>query len=188
MKTGLFFLLPLALSRTAQHTFIILIIVCVSTHIIRTAYEILKHNQTLKPGKLSFVIMFINMVLLWVSWVLLCSYDIFKIHLPAVIRYSGLLIAGSGLVLFLTGLFKIKTLESYDGDLIKNGIYSKIRHPMYAGFILWLIGFPVFFRAGFSMMLSLLFIGNILFWRYFEEKELEKRFPAYSDYRKTTIF
>jgi protein-S-isoprenylcysteine O-methyltransferase Ste14 len=79
-------------------------------------------------------------------------------------------------------------LESYDGDLIKTGIYSKLRHPMYTGFILWLLGSPVFFRAGFSMILSLLFIGNILFWRYLEELELEKRFPAYPAYRKTTIF
>jgi protein-S-isoprenylcysteine O-methyltransferase Ste14 len=180
-------LLP-ASSGTAQHTFIALIIVCICTHIIRTVYEILKHKQALSPGKLSFVIMFINMVLLWISWGLSCSYDILKAPLPAYVRYSGLLIAGLGLVLFLTGLLTIKTLESYDGDLIKTGIYAKIRHPMYTGFILWLIGFPVFFRAGFSMIISLLFIGNILFWRYLEEKELEKRFPSYSEYRKTTIF
>jgi len=188
MKSVLFFFLPSASSNTVQHTFIILIIICICTHIIRTSYEILKHNQKLIPGRLSFVIMFTNMSMLWISWVLLCSYDIFKINLPAAIRYMGLSIAGIGSLFFLTGLFTIKTLESYDGDLIKTGIYSKIRHPMYTGFILWLIGFPVFFRAGFSLILSLLFIGNILFWRFLEEKELEKRFPAYSDYRKTTIF
>lgn len=188
MKLIILFLLPKALSIIAQQTFLILVVVCISTHTIRTAYEILKHKQTLKPGKLSFVIMFTNMVILWISWVLLCSYDIYKIPLPAVIRYLGLAISGIGLVLFLSGLFTIKTLESYDGDLIKTGIYSKIRHPMYSGFILWLIGFPVFFRAGFSLILSLLFIGNILFWRHLEEKELEKRFPSYPDYRKTTIF
>ena len=188
MKYVLFIPLPLVASTNVQKTFFVLLIVCVCTHTIRTTYEILKHKETLKAGKLSFVIMFTNMLLLWVSWVLLCSYDILKIHLPAVIRYTGLLIAGIGLVLFLAGLFTIKTLENFDGDLIKTGIYSKIRHPMYTGFILWLIGFPVFFRAGFSLMLSLLFIGNILFWRYLEEKELENRFPTYNTYKKTTIF
>lgn len=188
MKVILFILLSVASTTPAKQTFIILIIVCLCTHIIRSTYEILKHKQTLKPGKLSFVIMFTNMFILWVSWVLLCSYDVYKIHLPAVIRYLGFLISGIGMILFLTGLFTIKTLESYDGDLIKTGIYSKIRHPMYAGFICWLIGFPVFFRAGFSIILSLLFIGNILFWRHLEEIELEKRFPSYPDYRRTTIF
>jgi protein-S-isoprenylcysteine O-methyltransferase Ste14 len=86
------------------------------------------------------------------------------------------------------GFFTIKTLESYEGDLITKGIYSKIRHPMYFGFILWLIGFPIFFGALFSCILSFLFIVNVLFWRYLEEKELEKRFPSYPDYKKTTIF
>jgi protein-S-isoprenylcysteine O-methyltransferase Ste14 len=187
MKLILLFPLPMVSSIMAQQTFIILLIVCVSTHIIRTAYEILKHKQTLNPGKLSFVIIFTNMVILWVSWILLCSYDIYKIYLPAAIRYLGLSISGIGFVFFVTGLFTIKTLESYDGDLIKTGIYSKIRHPMYSGFILWLLGFPIFFRAGFSLILSLLFIGNILFWRHLEEKELEKRFPSYPDYKKTTL-
>lgn len=88
----------------------------------------------------------------------------------------------------MTALFTIKTLESYEGDLITSGIYSKIRHPMYAGFICWLIGFPLIFEAIFSMTLSIIFICNILFWKYLEEKELWNRFPAYPDYKKKTIF
>ena len=90
--------------------------------------------------------------------------------------------------LFLIALFTIKTFESYEGDLITKGIYSKVRHPMYLGFIFWLIGFPIIFGALFSLVLSLVFIANILFWRYLEEKELELRFSSYLDYKKTTIF
>ncbi len=93
-----------------------------------------------------------------------------------------------GIIVFLIALFTIKTLECYEGDLITKGIYSKIRHPMYLGFILWLIGGPIFFGAVFSFILSFLFIANILFWRYLEEKELEKRFFSYLDYKKMTIF
>ena len=33
-----------------------------------------------------------------------------------------------------------------------------------------------------------IFIMNILFWRYLEEKELDKRFSSYSEYKKTTLF
>jgi protein-S-isoprenylcysteine O-methyltransferase Ste14 len=168
--------------------FLTLVIVCVITHIVRSVYEILKLKQILRPGKLSFVIMFINMLVLWISWVLLCSRDIYRINLPGIIRYSGIFLFVLGIIAFLTALLTIKTLESYEGDLITKGIYSKIRHPMYLGFIFWLIGFPIIFGALFSFILSLLFIMNILFWRYLEEKELEKRYPSYPNYKKTTIF
>jgi protein-S-isoprenylcysteine O-methyltransferase Ste14 len=168
--------------------FFTLVIICTVTHIIRLIYEILKHTKKLIPSNFTFVIVFVNMMLLWMSWFGLCSLDIYKIQLVGIFKVLGLLITISGTVFFLTALFTIKTLESYEGDLMTKGIYSKIRHPMYLGFILWLIGFPVVFGAVFSSLLSLLFIANVLFWRYLEEKELMARFAAYNDYKKTTIF
>lgn len=104
-----------------KELFFALVIICTVTHINRSVYEILKHKQILKPGKLSFVIMFANMMLLWISWVLLWSRDLYRISIPDIIRYSGLALSGIGLVLFLTALFTIKTLESYNGDLITTG-------------------------------------------------------------------
>jgi protein-S-isoprenylcysteine O-methyltransferase Ste14 len=168
--------------------FIALVIAGLITHLIRSVYEILKDKKILKPGKISFVIMFTNMMVLWISWFLLCSNDLYKIELPAMIRYSGLVISAIGGVLFLTALSTIKTLESYNGDLINTGIYSKTRHPMYLGFICWLLGFPLFFGAYFSGLLALVFITNILFWRSLEEKELTQRFPDYQEYKRTTWF
>jgi methanethiol S-methyltransferase len=171
-----------------KEIFIVLVIVCVITHVIRSIYEILKHKEILKPNRLSFVIMFVNMILLWISWVLLCSCDTYKINLPAIIRYTGLFFSGIGIIVFITAIFTLKALETYEGDLVTTGIFSKIRHPMYLGFVLWLIGFPVFFGALFSLILSLLFISNILFWRFLEEKDLIKRFPTYLDFKNKTIF
>jgi protein-S-isoprenylcysteine O-methyltransferase Ste14 len=171
-----------------KELFFTLVIVCTITHIVRSVYEILKHKQVLKAGKLSFIVIFTNMILLWVSWILLCKFDIYKIDLPDMVRLIGMLLSVIGVIVFLTSLLTIKTLESYEGDLITTGIYSIIRHPMYLGFILWLIGFPVYFESLFSLILSLLFIINVLSWRYLEEKELEERFPGYLNYKKTTLF
>ena len=171
-----------------DQTFLILVSLCVVTHLIRSVYEILKHKKLLKPSKLTFAIIFSNMALLWVSWFLLCSYDMYKINLPVIINYFGLLLCLIGVILFITALFTIKTLEDHDGDLITKGIYSKIRHPMYLGFILWSLGFPIYYGAIFSFILSFLFIANILFWRYLEEIELEKRFLDYKVYKTKTLF
>lgn len=171
-----------------KELFVILIILCTITHIIRTVYEILKHKKMLKPNNLSFIIVLINMLLLWASWFALCSLDIYRIALPDIIRYLGISFVGLGIIIFLTSLYTIKALESYDGDLITHGIYSKVRHPMYLGFILWLTGMPVYFGGLISFTLCIVFIVNVLYWRHLEEKELENRFPAYKEYKKTTIF
>jgi protein-S-isoprenylcysteine O-methyltransferase Ste14 len=171
-----------------KEMFFVFATICVITHLIRSMYEILKHKKILKPSKLSFVIIFINMFLLWTSWFILCRLDIYKIDLPDIARSLGISLVGIGIILFLTALFTIKSLESYDGNLITKGIYSKITHPMYLGFILWLIGFPVYIGALFSFILSFLFIANVLFWRHLEEIELEKRVPSYMDYKRTTFF
>jgi protein-S-isoprenylcysteine O-methyltransferase Ste14 len=171
-----------------KKVFLGLVIICIITHVIRSIYEILKHKKNIRSNKLTFMLVFINMALLWISWFLLCYTYIYKIELTSFIKYSGLALLVLGVVLFLSGLFTIKTLESYEGDLITKGIYSTIRHPMYLGFILWLIGAPIFYGSLFLLILSFLFIANILFWRYLEEKELAERFPTYLDYKRKTIF
>ena len=171
-----------------NQSFILLVSLCIITHIVRTVYEILKHKNKLVPSKLSFVIVFSNMVVLWISWIVLCSADIYRIKLPDIVNYLGLFLFLIGVIIFLTALFTIKTLETYDGDLITKGVYSKIRHPMYLGFILWSIGFPIYYGAMSSFILSFVFITNILFWRYLEEIELDKRFPDYKQYKTKTLF
>jgi protein-S-isoprenylcysteine O-methyltransferase Ste14 len=171
-----------------EKIFLIAVIVCIICNIIRFMYEILKHKKFIKANQFTLVIIFTNMALLWISWVLLCFNDTHLIELADIIRYVGISLVGIGFVVFLMALFTIKTFESYDGDLITKGIYLKIRHPMYFGFILWLIGLPIYFGALYAFILALVFIANVLFWRYLEEKELTGRFPSYKDYKKTTIF
>lgn len=166
----------------------VLVFICIGTHIIRAGYEIIKSRKIIKPGRLSFTVIFIDMLVLWISWFLICRYDFHEIHFPGIIRYLAIILAFAGVIIFLSGLFTIKTLESYDGDLITTGIYSVIRHPMYLGFILWLSGFPVYFESLMPLILSAFFIMNVLFWRHLEEKELVHRFPFYMEYRKKTIF
>jgi len=168
--------------------FNILVLVCVAANIIRLGYEVLKHKKLLVPNKVSFVIILTNMLVLWVSWYLLCSLDPFRNTLPSMLSYFGMFLFIIGVILFLTALFTIKSLETYSGDLITTGIYSMIRHPMYLAFILWLIGLPTHFGGMFSFALAILFIANILLWRYWEELELLERFAGYNAYRKTTIF
>ena len=119
-----------------NRNFILLVVVCVLTHIVRAVYKVLKHKKIIEASKLSFVIIFTRVAVFWISWFMLCSMDVYKINLPAFVRYIGIAITITGAGLFFTALFTIKTLETYIGDLITKGIYSKVRHPMYFGFYL----------------------------------------------------
>ncbi len=160
----------------------------VATHCIRTAYEILKFKKIIIPDKISFIIILSVMLLMWISWFNMCTADIYKIIIPDLVRFFGLVVFIAGIIIFLTALFTIKAVETHKGDLVTGGVYSKIRHPMYLSFILWLIGLSVFSGAVISFIVSIAFITNILFWKYLEEKELEIRYPTYNDYKKRTIF
>ena len=162
--------------------------VSIVTHCVRTVYDVLKHEKIITPGRLSFVIIFTNMALLWISWFALCIVYPKTVILPDVARYAGLAVTVTGVIFFLTALFTIKTFESYTGGLITHGIYSRIRHPMYLGFILWLVGFPLCTGAVSAYYYAVPFCGNVLFWRYLEEKELSGRFVEYGVYRGMTWF
>jgi protein-S-isoprenylcysteine O-methyltransferase Ste14 len=171
-----------------RNIFFLLTVVCILTHIVRTVYEILKHRKLFIPDKHSFIIVFTNMIVLWISWFILCSMDEYRIELPVWINYLGLGMVILGVLVFLTALSTIKTLETYAGDLITHGIYSRIRHPMYLAFILWLIGMPLFYGGYLSLAIGLVLTANVLFWRYLEEMELINRFSGYREYRKRTLF
>jgi protein-S-isoprenylcysteine O-methyltransferase Ste14 len=172
----------------ADKTFLALVMVCILANFIRDAYEILKDRGLLRPSRSTFLVMFANMALLWLSWGFVCALDPYALTIPYAIRYAGIVLFSAGIVLFLAGLLTLKTLESYEGDLVTTGIYSRIRHPMYLGFALWLIGLPVFFGGPVSLILSPVFVANILWWRWLEENELENRFPSFKAYKKVTLF
>lgn len=171
-----------------ENVFVVLVVVCIITHFARDVYEVLKDRQILRPDRTTFLVMFSNMALLWLSWCLLCALDPYRLDFPGAIRYAGIALFGIGVLLFVVGLLTLGTLESYENDLVTKGIYSRIRHPMYLAFILWLIGLPLSFGGLFSFILAPIFVANVLLWRHLEEKELEQRFVSYKEYKRVTLF
>jgi methanethiol S-methyltransferase len=85
-------------------------------------------------------------------------------------------------------LIQLKGVENIS-HLVTTGLFSRIRHPMYAGFILWILGWVIFHGALLSLFFGIVGIGNILYWRRQEERELESRYrEAYREYRSGTWF
>lgn len=77
-----------------------------------------------------------------------------------------------------------------DRKLIQSGIYKYVRHPMYLGLVLGLIGFQFIQPNAIGIATTVGMILTVLGCRIpQEEKELIKKFgQKYIDYKKHTIF
>ena len=112
--------------------------------------------------------------------------DPYRMSLPSWARYIGLAFFIIGVCLVILSHVKIRGQET--DKLITAGIYSKIRHPMYLGFIIWIIGLPMFTNAGFTLASAIIWIPHILYWKSSEERQLAKKYKDYQEYKKRTWF
>jgi protein-S-isoprenylcysteine O-methyltransferase Ste14 len=131
--------------------------------------------------------MWANMLLLWISWFVLCENDPYKLNIPDWMVNSGLVLFIAGLLLFIIPVIQLKGVENIK-QLATSGMYKIFRHPMYLGFIFWVHGYPLFMKAQIAFLLSPLLAVNILYWRYLEEQELLEKYSEYAEYKKHTIF
>jgi protein-S-isoprenylcysteine O-methyltransferase Ste14 len=172
-----------------QSEYLVALVIFLSGLTIRAFYELLKKAGMIDAkSKLVFLPILLVMCLLWVSWFAMCPLDPVKMSLPFAVRWIGMGIFVFGLLLAFGALFQLKGVENID-HLETTGIFSRLRHPMYLGFICWIIGWAVYHRAGISLIAGLVGIANILFWRYNEEVDLVRAYgDAYVQYRKQTWF
>jgi protein-S-isoprenylcysteine O-methyltransferase Ste14 len=157
--------------------------------LIRDVYELLKRASRVDTrDTLVFGVVFTSMCVMWVSWFAMGPLDPIRLPVPDTLRLAGLgaVILGTGLA--VGGVWQLRGVENIDG-LVTSGLFSQIRHPMYAGFVLWILGWGVYQGASTALALGTMGIASILWWRHLEEGELESRYGgAYTEYRAATWF
>lgn len=172
-----------------RNAYIVSLALCLLGLGIRTTYEILKKRGTVDTKNTGiFAVVFAGMVLMLASWIPMCPVDPWRIHYHGAIRGIGLAALAAGLGLAVGGLIQLRGLENID-RLVTSGLYAKIRHPMYTGFILWILGWIIFYGAVMSMFIGLVCIGNVLYWRRLEESNLAAQYgESYLTYSRGTWF
>ncbi len=162
---------------------------CVLGLAIRTGYELRK-----KAGKADnenafvFAVVFAAMGLMLTSWPIMCPSDPTRIALPGTVHSLGLCLWIIGVCLALGALAQLRGVENID-HLITTGIFSRLRHPMYLGFICWIIGWGIYTGAVASLVAGLVAVCNVLFWRKWEEEKLAATYgETYRTYRQGTWF
>ena len=162
--------------------------ICFVCYMVRTLFNILHYKKSsLAENKKVVTSIFIVMGILWFSWAQMSFSDPIRMNIPNWIRYIGLLLFLIGVFLFIFSHMKLKGFED-KGKLIMTGIYSKIRNPMYLGFIIWIIGFPIFTQSLLTLASSAIWVSHIIYWKILEEKKLEKKYEEYREYKKKTWF
>jgi protein-S-isoprenylcysteine O-methyltransferase Ste14 len=156
---------------------------------VRTIYELLKKAGRVDPrNQALFVVILLDMIVMWASWFTACAMDPARLVLPAIVHRAGLSALAVGLALAVGALIQLRGVENID-HLVTTGFFGGVRHPMYVGFVLWILGWAVYQGAVVGLAVGLVGIANILFWRRLEERHLEARYgDAYRAYRARTWF
>ena len=115
--------------------------------------------------------------LAWVSALLPMA---FSPSIPKVVWLSFLPIPGLLLALWaMVSLNRSFSIAPADRGLVQRGPYSLVRHPMYAGEILSLVGVLISAFSFWNIAIFLLFIASVI-WRIRKEEAL---ISHYDDYR-----
>lgn len=108
-------------------------------------------------------------------------------HLAFYIGIMALIICGG--MLNLIGLLTLRrafAIMSEARTLITSGIFSHIRHPLYAGHFIMFFGSLLLRLHWISIMLYLLFLVGQVARAKIEERKMMGAFPQYAEYRSRT--
>ncbi|MGD1002948.1 MAG: isoprenylcysteine carboxylmethyltransferase family protein [Minisyncoccia bacterium] len=86
---------------------------------------------------------------------------------------------------FKENSFTAATIEvAADQKVISTGPYARVRHPMYLGGLIFILGIPLALGSWWGLLTVVLF-APALAWRILdEEKFLVKNLPGYAEYKK----
>lgn len=108
-------------------------------------------------------------------------------HLYFYLAIMALIIVGG--MINLIGLLTLRsafTIMSEARRLIRRGIFSHIRHPLYTGHFIMFFGSMLLRWNALSLILYVIFCAGQVVRARIEERKLMQAFPEYRDYKKRT--
>jgi len=108
--------------------------------------------------------------------------------IPFPVEMLGLILSNIGLIIMdiaiLQNAFASKILDINKGqELIDTGLYAHVRHPLYAGAILWILALPVALGSWWALVPAAVGAAGMIARIKHEEEMLEKGMEGYADYQ-----
>jgi protein-S-isoprenylcysteine O-methyltransferase Ste14 len=144
-------------------------------------------------------IVLIPFLLLFLALFLLIPLDLFRWHLlpqpaPPVSWFGlALLLVGWCIVHFALkrnpyAALVVKHQQARSQTVVDSGIYSFVRHPMYAGAIFFMLGIPLWLGSYAGTLLVIVLILLLVLRIAFEERFLRGQLPGYEAYMRTVRY
>ena len=127
------------------------------------------------------------------AFILIIPIDVFHLHLlpppSLIVSLIGAVIAAAGFGLLVIALSQnefavsmVKNQQDKGHRVIDTGLYGIVRHPFYAGLLLFMIGIALWLES-YVALLALTAVLMVLVGRIFvEEKTLRKTLSGYTEY------
>jgi protein-S-isoprenylcysteine O-methyltransferase Ste14 len=165
----------------------------------RNDQELLKARMTspFKAGQRSFDrVLIIAFAALYVAWMALMGLDAHRFlwtEVPLWAQIAGALLVGAGLVLvwetFRANTFaapQVRVQAERGQRVIDSGPYLYVRHPMYTGMALTLIGAPLVLGSLWGLAGTVVLLLGLALRAVGEEKVLRADLEGYEAYTKAT--
>jgi protein-S-isoprenylcysteine O-methyltransferase Ste14 len=139
-----------------------------------------------------WVLLQLLLLLLW--GLLLVVGDPLLIGEPSrsMIRWIGSVVLAAGIVLAVSGVRGLRRNLTpspeprRSGELVTSGIYGRVRHPIYGGVILMVLGASLTLPVSASLAMVPVILLFFHLKSGYEEGRLGERFPRYRDYALRT--
>lgn len=124
--------------------------------------------------------------------VFLFDISVLNVSLPSHLQLNGIPMAIAGLVISGIAVLQLNTNLSpfptpkSGSTLIKNGVFTWVRHPIYSGILLGLLGLSLYYQSLYKMGVVVLLLILFYFKTSYEEQRLETVFEEYTDYKAKT--
>lgn len=139
-------------------------------------------------GKIFAVIQFTLLCVIFIT-----SYFIHSDNLSnSTLHYTGGIFIITGFVIAVLAVItygQMVTPNPYplsNITLRTNGIYGYVRHPMYLGAFILILGWCLLFFSYYSIVFPLITLIFLAIKMNFEEKHLAEKFPEYKSYQNKT--
>ncbi len=107
--------------------------------------------------------------------------------------YIGAFLLALGIVIGLLaikahkrGNFNIRPDIKENCELVTNGVYAYIRHPMYLSVLVSMFGIAVMYFTYYEFMLFLFLLATLLIKMFYEEHLWRCHYPLYEEYVRRT--